>query len=130
MKAYKGRTLNPSKPVEVYRNLHKPGVVWSVRQDGLVIGHAKDIVVSKAQLKVSDAGRERVRREGKKNVHAFVKGFVSEKLHYSPTWGGLYYNPYQVESFVDFDSKEAVFTAPQVYLSSDGPKPVVMYEKE
>lgn len=60
-----------------YYNLHK--AVWSVKalegsQKGRVILHAGEVTLAKCEFKVSEAGRQRVLREKKKNVHAGVVG--------------------------------------------------------
>jgi len=64
--------------VDVYRNL-RPGYgtpCWSIRdpKSGRVLGHATDLELEDPTFIVSAAGRERVRREGRKNVHAVVRG--------------------------------------------------------
>ena len=60
------------KRVEVYRNLHNDKL--SVRYGGKVVGHVDSIWLRDATFAVQPAGRDRVRREKKKNVHAFVRG--------------------------------------------------------
>ena len=65
--------------VFVYYNLHK--ACWSIKcvdpdykHNGLVIAHATEVVLSEATGSVSRAGRERVLREQRKNVHAGIVG--------------------------------------------------------
>lgn len=60
--------------VRVYWNLHQG--CWSVQdaRTRRVIGHATQLLVRDAKFNVSEAGRQRVLRERKKNVHAFVVG--------------------------------------------------------
>ena len=58
--------------VEIYYNLHKN--VFSVRHKGRVIQHTSMAVIKDAEYVVRPAGRAKVLREGKKNVHAFVRG--------------------------------------------------------
>ena len=60
----------------VYRNLNKN--CWSIRINGLVAIHAEHVILKEAQFKVSEAGRQRVLKEKRKNVHAGVQG----RLHY------------------------------------------------
>lgn len=65
--------------VFVYFNLHRK--LWSVKalsgeNKGRVIGHYRFVEVSSPRLKVSEAGRQRVLREGRKNVHAGVEGVL------------------------------------------------------
>ena len=92
---FKSRTLCPSRPVEVYRNLHAkdPGRCWSIKQGGLVVGHAGNLGLDFVTAKISQAGRLRVRREQRKNVHARLVGTVREApgFYYG---SHISYNPY------------------------------------
>lgn len=66
--------VGPEK-VEVYFNLHKH--LWSVRsaRSGLVTDHVRVVAFPfGADFIVRESGRQRCLREGRKNVHAFVKG--------------------------------------------------------
>ena len=63
--------------VFVYYNLHMK--CWSVKalsgdQKGRVVAHAKAVDLQDCQFRVSEAGRQRVLREKRKNVHAGVAG--------------------------------------------------------
>jgi len=60
--------------VEVYWNLSRN--CWSIRDvaTGRIHAHADKVSVRGAQFVVQPAGRARVLRERKKNVHAFVRG--------------------------------------------------------
>lgn len=86
--------------VEVYRNLHKG--MYSIRKDGVVIAHAPSVTLSNPKFKVSAAGRDRVRREKRKNVHAVVKGELigigETPCIVDPVL--ISYNPYVNETFV------------------------------
>ena len=95
--------------VFVYYNLHRH--VWSIKalegpQKGLVIGHSPTVLLQNAAGKVSQAGRARVLRERRKNVHAGIVGTLvhTEAEGYFP---GLEvtYNPYKYETFVDKDTE-------------------------
>tara|TARA_Y100000593_G_scaffold80116_1_gene149419 strand:+ start:5260 stop:5727 length:468 start_codon:yes stop_codon:yes gene_type:complete len=94
--------IDPSKKVRVYRNLHKKCV--SVRQGGIVKCHAVNVVLKDCRFIVSEAGQRRVREEGKKNVHAFVEGYVRsarESLNLLDFgWDSVYYNPYETDHWV------------------------------
>ena len=91
--------IDPTKKVRVYRNLHKKCV--SVRQGSLVKCHATNVVLKDCRFIVSEAGQKRVREEGKKNVHAFIEGYVVharkslELLDFG--WNSVYYNPYETD---------------------------------
>lgn len=101
-----------SERVEVYYNLHKK--CWSVRscKTGRVIKHADSLAMRDCKFVVRPAGREKVRREGRKNVHAFVRGYIDEASKTPPTHILVTYNPYKHDTFVapwwgDMPVKEA-----------------------
>ena len=61
--------------IEVYRNLHKK--CFSIRHKGKVVGYLQDseqLALTNVKFVVQPAGRAKVLREKKKNVHAFVRG--------------------------------------------------------
>ena len=67
--------LNHGDRVEIYRNLHND--TFSIRRNGKVVKHLanwQSIFLKDVKFAVQPAGREKVRREGKKNVHAFIRG--------------------------------------------------------
>ena len=82
--------------VEVYFNLHKK--LWSVvdLSTGLVVGHVDEIAIKDPSFAVQPAGRRKVLREGRKNVHAFVRGERIERPQVDASGGvPVYYNPYK-----------------------------------
>jgi hypothetical protein len=78
---YKGRTFDRKKRVEVYRNLNRRegGPWYSIRQNGVVVGHTKDVTLKNVYFVVRDAGRKRVLRTGRKNVHAWALGYIDPR---------------------------------------------------
>ena len=111
--------INLSQPVYVYKNLHKD--CWSVRQDGLVKAHAKELSMHSCVFKVSKHGRARVLKEKRKNVHAGIEGyiepwFVGKWIDSHPTARPVTYNPYKHENFVDKDTEQMVDYAIAVRL--------------
>ena len=99
-------TLLEGQKVEIYRNLHKK--CYSVRQKGKVVayfGYTDELILKDAKFAVQPAGRERVRRENKKNVHAFVRGTVIrtgglEREGILRRCGRMVrYDPYTMDSF-------------------------------
>ena len=100
--------VDPSRKIEVYRNLHKK--CWSVRQDGLVKFHCKRVNLRDCQMVVQPAGRAKVIREKKKNVHAFVRGYLcgEERVIQAFCWDDIYYNPYKTDTFVDFQGQSVL----------------------
>ena len=70
--------------VQVYRNLHNRLLSIQDAKTGLVIGHATTVDLKDATFIVREAGRQRVLKEKKKNVHAFVKGTLTDVINFKP----------------------------------------------
>jgi len=89
--------------VRCYFNLHKLKISVQAKNERgswIVIKHVNQIHLSQVKFKVSKAGRERVLREKRKNVHAFVYGY-EVKSPVLPYMMVVKYNPYKYETFVD-----------------------------
>jgi hypothetical protein len=87
--------------VRVYFNLHRR--CWSVvalsgPDAGRVIDHADKVVLEDVTFVVRPAGRERVLRERKKNVHAFAVGTLANMLPLGCK-DRITYNPFKSASF-------------------------------
>ena len=107
--------------VEVYRNLHKQ--CWSVRDlsTGLVISHEDRVTVADARFVVRPAGREKVLRERRKNVHAFVRGeWLPNGSCLTSLPHRVSYNPYKFGHFYNSETEDAVTSAPLVILNEKG----------
>ena len=131
--------------VDVYRNLHNG--MYSIKSRdkanrGLVIAHAKQVWLNDVEFVVSDAGRNRVLRERKKYVHAFVRGTLSSFIGHDricPTeflkagvgenprhhefWHDMIgfgeeftYNPYRFSTFVDRETESELHEAAHAFL--------------
>ena len=112
----------------VYWNLHKK--CWSVqeRKSGLVVEHGQYVVMHDVSFVVRKGGRERVLREGRKNVHAFACGtlrrveretegrLTPEDLLANPYRKEVTYNPWKNESFVWKETGEPVHASSSVIL--------------
>lgn len=126
--SFKGRKVSPNQRVRVYRNIHKPGVVYSIQdpKTGLVLGHTEALLLANASFKVSDAGRERVRRTGSKNVHAFVEGTLTDDLFFIEymqmvkVLEKVMYNPYMYKSFVAQENETPVTHSSLVLINCHG----------
>jgi len=115
--------LNHGDRVEIYRNLHND--TFSIRRNGKVVKHLANwqrIFLKDVKFAVQPAGREKVRREGKKNVHAFIRGTylapstfphtTSEFKAKCTEW--VTYNPYQNDHFTaTVTDPETTFTSYQ-----------------
>jgi len=105
--------------VEVYRNLHKKCFSVRDRATRKVVDHKQHVLLENVTFRVSLFGRQRVLREKRKNVHAFVRGSLCEKIEF-PTLNPreAYYNPYKVEKFTDLETGKAVEKASRVFLTT------------
>lgn len=106
--------------VKVYRNLRRK--CYSIMYKGRVIRHEAYTLLINVRFNVRAGGREKVRREKRKNVHAFVEG------EYGTTDLNAYnlsdlvrvsYNPYKNETFV-LDDGTPLLSAKFAILRPDG----------
>ena len=82
--------------VRVYYNIREKCFSVQDYKTGLVIEHTDSLFFTNAMFVVRKSGNEKVKREGRKNVHAFVNGirskfkqgmmpeFASHKVRYDP----------------------------------------------
>ncbi|AEV52134.1 hypothetical protein [Rhodococcus phage RGL3] len=108
--------------VFVYWNLHKK--VWSVKalegpHKGRVITRSPWVTLRDVTPRVSEAGRQRVLREQRKNVHAGLVGELVRTTRRSdePEGRGITYNPYKFSSFVHRDDETPYEGSPLAYLN-------------
>lgn len=91
--------LKPGDRVEVYRNLHKD--CFSVKKNGRVVLHVfnnEDFNMREVKFAVQPAGRAKVVREKRKNVHAFIRGIYTGPI--LDCWQAtVTYNPYKYDHF-------------------------------
>ena len=94
--------MSKTDRVRVYYNLHKKCYSVQDYKTGLVTKHTNQLNLSNAMFVVRKSGNERVRSEGKKNVHAFVNGIVNDKPSDTNSFHNSYrvrYNPYEMDYF-------------------------------
>lgn len=112
-----GRIIEKGQEVLIYRNLHRG--CWSIKdaKSKLVLGYCMDVQLKDVTTKVSEAGRQKVIREKKKNVHAFIKGKIVgfDKGKHKKT---AYYNPYKTKTFLDENGNP--FTEAKAVTMTDG----------
>jgi hypothetical protein len=116
MKNMKGKhMIDKNRRVYVYFNLHK--LVWSVRQDGRIVEHTKYIMLKDARFLVGQAGRKKVLREKKKNVHAGISGYIVDRVPNIPDFcTTVSYNPYKNETFINYSNEKPILWAPHVVM--------------
>ena len=104
--------------VDVYFNLHKKTL--SVRHKGIVIAHSDYVKIGNPKFVVSEAGRQRVLREKRKNVHAFVRGELLSTVNNSnevlDNHSTITYNPYKYTSFVNKSNELPIHTANEAVI--------------
>lgn len=89
--------------VRIYRNLHKKlySVQEKVNGRWKVVEHTNDINLVNVTFKVSEAGRQRVIKEKRKNVHAAMIGERFPFVPNSPVYRDeVTYNPYKSPHFM------------------------------
>jgi hypothetical protein len=109
--------------VFVYRNLHKKCYSVRCEKTKRVIAHVDKIQLINCLFKVSRAGRDRVRRERKKNVHAGVIGEWNEDAYGNFDTKAsvkVTYNPYHYDTFVIVESKQPIEKSLVAELDSSG----------
>jgi hypothetical protein len=121
------------KRVMVYYNLHKH--TFSVTYQGRVILHADYVKLGDVEFRVRQGGKEKVRAEKSKNVHAFVIGDLLDYCQYpcdnipNPSSDKVVtYNPYKHDSFVYKSTEEPVFKASEVDMINSKDKLFVIEE--
>lgn len=116
--SYKDRTLDIGQTVEIYFNLHKK--LFSIRdpKTKLVLAHGNNIVLKDPIFVVNEKERQKVIRDKRKNVHAFVKGEFIGLSENESFIKEIYYNPYEVSQFMVEDLTASVFKFEKVLFSN------------
>ena len=118
------KSLDKTKKVEVYFNLHKK--CWSIRQAGKPVVHSDFVEIKEPQFVVQQGGNARVRRVKRKNVHAFVRGYLTDRVGIFPKNQKLVtYNPYKHTSFVERGTDKPICSAQYAVLDITDKKPLV-----
>lgn len=111
----------------VYWNLHKK--VWSLqdRKTGRVFQHVTAFTLYDAKFVVRKAGQDKVRSEGRKNVHAFAVGTAGLRDGIATRLSGrpVTYNPYENDTFVFADTGEPVTEVQAISVYTENGKPKV-----
>ena len=86
--------------VRAYYNLHRKCFSVQDYKTGLVIEHTNKLFFTNAMFVVRKSGNEKVKKEGRKNVHAFVNGIRQSKW-VAPTlnFQEVSYNPHTMDYF-------------------------------
>ena len=123
--------LASNEPMRVYHNTHNRS--WSVQQrDNIgrwkVVAYADSLTLKACKLRVSEAGRQRSLKEGRKNVHAYVQGYwVPDSEAIKTAWHVtsdcrtyfVAYNPKLFGYFTVAGTGTPVMESPLVQLAND-----------
>jgi hypothetical protein len=115
--------------VRVYFNLHNR--LFSVMHGRRVVAHVPRVKLKNVTFKVSEAGRQRVLNEERKNVHAFVEGTFEHFTDGEPELlpEGVTYNPYKHSTFIRTKDKSPIHSAKEAVLTNT-PYPMVTVVEE
>ena len=103
--------------VRAYYNLHRKCFSVQDYKTGLVVEHTDKLCFTNAMFVVRKSGNEKVKREGRKNVHAFVNGirqpkWITPHLSYQE----VKYNPHTMDYF---KYKRVMTTCDNLWLDVD-----------
>lgn len=99
---------------QVYFNIRTKE--FSIVSGGRVVARSRRVFMKDCRFRVGEAGRLRVRRENRKNVHAKVHGEVVESFPLDTEGRSATYNPYRDETFIHRDDGTPVHCADRVLL--------------
>lgn len=102
--------------VRVYYNLHKHCLSVQHMIDGRwrVCSYTNEIHLRDVTFTVSQKSRQRVIKEKRKNVHAFIIGTVVDNSDETPI--RVTYNPYLYDSFVECGSNTPIHYANRAHI--------------
>lgn len=111
--------FDESKPIKVYFNLHKKA--FSIQQGGIVVQTVAYIDMQDVTFHVQPAGNAKVRKQKRKNVHAYVKGYLAPDNRYVSIEkiGEITYNPYKYKTFVWKETEDPVDSVEYITLDAD-----------
>ena len=117
-------------PVDIYFNLHKNKYSIKCRRTGKVIMHSDRVYCGKPEFIVQPAGREKVLKDKKKNVHAFVRTSnwtLSTTPKWIPemNWIRVFYNPYKAAFFHYEDGSKVISNHLQCKMIIEDNKPYI-----
>jgi len=110
-----------NKYVKVYYDITRH--MFSVTFGGIVVLNADYVILKNVKFLIGEKGKEKVRSEKQKNVHAYVAGtlldyceFPCDDIPIPDTNTVIKYNPYFDETFLIKKTKEPIYTANEVQM--------------
>jgi len=131
------RNWDLTRGYKIYFNLHKKCYsvqAWDADKKGWrLYQHAHAVHVKDAKMQVNEKGRQRVIKEKRKNVHAFVVAPFAEKISKKKGNGPnvrmrevCKYNPYKYDSFVNHKTEKPIHKLDEAVLRFG----LIFYEKK
>lgn len=120
---FKGRILDDSSPVYVYRCLNRTGIVYSILQRSKVVAHTTSLLLREVSFHVRDSGKKKSMAECERNVHAFVKGYISynyESVIKESFPHIIKYNPFVNAGFINQTSSSEIKLAGMALINYTG----------
>lgn len=77
IKPFKGRTIDESQPVLLYRNIKRKGKIYSIKQKNVVVAHTTAICLKDVTFVINKGAKAEAIRSKIRNVHAFIKGYIT-----------------------------------------------------
>lgn len=115
-----GKELKNGQAIKVYMNIRKKLFSIQDKKTRRLIAYADSLLLTDVEMKIGRAGQLRARKEGQKNIHAFIVGTYIEsdnkKMTKSQNWKPVYYNPYNTDTFIDLENGKPVYKAQSSYL--------------
>lgn len=126
--SYKGREVLAGDRVSVHRNLHEDSL--TIKVGNLVHGHAQMVALYDVSFHVGASGNAKVREEGRKHVHAHVRGTIVKAQDVDDVeamyqkledygYTRVYYNPYKVDTFVTYHDMQPIYEADKAIICMD-----------
>lgn len=117
--------IDYTRPVRVFKNPRRG--CYSIMQNGKIKASAKQIRLRDAEFTVRESGRQRMLRENRRNVHAWVVGELVDFLHPDAVSNldcligrNATYNPHRYASFVDRETETPLNRAALVQFDEHG----------
>lgn len=112
------KPVDPTVRCDVYRNLNKPPVTYSIRQQGKVVAYSGAVVLRDCAFKHANPD-QREACKSRRLVCQWVKGFVTNSLP-DGEWVRLSCDPKKSEGFCRADTNQRIESAAFVSLSQAG----------
>jgi hypothetical protein len=109
--------------IDVYRNLNEDCLSIRSREPenrGIVIAHSECICVDEPCFVIQRGSQETAREEGKRNVHAFVRGVATSEEVKDVRTTRVTYNPFIYDWFVTQETEIPVKRSEIAKVTTDG----------